>query len=355
VERVQSGQGMAQVRKVYYPYFSDTLQQVVVRYPSAGRRRKQVTLTYSGTLNKARTTAQGLEFSGHSGWLPFRPLLEYELVDYSLAVQVPPSYQVRSTSPATSARAGRYRFAGRTSAIELTAIIASELQQVQTPKERGGPVVSVVKVGPALGRAEATILPKAEEIIAFYNRTIGRQDSITHFTIFFTGTRQNAFGLLDNATVITYQDFDITEPVALLILAHEISHKWWGYGSVHTEAEWLNEAFAKYSSLLYLQASGDTVGYHTEMTKLVQATANAPAIIGFDPTKADHATYRRVIYDKGTVILAALKTRVGTDKFYALLAKTAAEKVSTTVQFLSIVEQMTSADTRIWLTQQLSR
>jgi hypothetical protein len=355
VERVQSGQGVAQVKKVYYPYFSDTLQQVVVHYPPAGRRRKQVTFTYSGTLNKARRTAQGLEFSAHSGWLPFRPLLEYELVDYALAVQVPPSYQVRSTSPATRARPGNYRFAGRTSAIELTAIIAPELQQVQTRGGRSGPAISVVKVGLALGPAEATILPKAKEVIAFYNRTMGRQDSITRFTVFLTGTKQNAFGLLDNATIITYPDFDVTEPEALLILAHEISHKWWGYGSVHTADEWLNEAFAKYSSLLYLQASGDTARYQTEMTKLIQATANAPAIIGFDPTKADHATYRRVIYDKGTGILAALKTRVGADRFYAILAKTAAEKVSTTAQFLAVVEQVSSADTRAWLTKELSR
>lgn len=355
VERVQSGQGAAQLSKVYYPYFSDTLQQVTVYYPPAGRRSRQVALTYSGTLTKARTTAQGLEFSAHSGWLPFRPLLEYELVEYSLTVQVPPSYQVQSTSSASRARPGNYRFAGRTSAIELTAIIAPELQQVQTPKGRSGPVISVVKVGPALGPAEVTILPKAREIIAFYNRTIGRQDSINRFTIFLTGTKQNAFGLLDNATIITYQDFDVTEPEALLILAHEISHKWWGYGSVHTEDEWLNEAFAKYSSLLYLQASGDTVRYQTEMTKLVQVTADVPAIIGFDPTKADHATYRRVIYDKGTVILAALKTRVGNDKFYAILAKTAAQKVSTTAKFLAVVEQVSSSDTRVWLTKELSR
>jgi aminopeptidase N len=224
---------------------------------------------------------------------------------------------------------------------------------VQAPS--GGPAISVVKVGAPLGRSEATILPKAEEIIAFFNRTIGRQDSITRFTIFLTGTNQNAFGLLDNATVITYPEFDVADPTALLILAHEISHKWWGYGSVHNESEWLNEAFAKYSSLLYVQASGDTARYRTEMAKLVQATANAPAIIGFDRDKADHATYRRVIYDKGTVVLAALRTRVGTEKFYAILAKTAAEKVSTTAGFLAVVEQVSSPATRVWLHNELSR
>jgi aminopeptidase N len=124
---------------------------------------------------------------------------------------------------------------------------------------------------------------------------------------------------------------------------------------VHTEAEWLNEAFAKYSSLLYLQASGDTARYQAEMTKLVQSTATAPAIIGFDRKKTDYATYRRVIYDKGTVVLAALRTRVGSEKFYAILAKTAADKVGTTTDFLAVVEQVSSLDTRLWLTTELSK
>jgi hypothetical protein len=353
VQRVQTGRGVAQVQKMYYPYLADTLQQVTVHYPPASRQSRQVTLTYAGTLDKNRITAQGLEFSGHSWWLPFRPLLEYEVVDYSLAVQVPPNYQVRSTSPAKRAQSGNYLFAGRASAIELTAIIASELHQAQTPT--GGPAITVVKVGAPLGPQEATLLPKAQEIIAFYNRTIGRQDTISRFTVFLTGTKQDAFGLLDNATVITYPEFDVAHPSALLILAHEISHKWWGYGSVHTEEEWLNEAFAKYSSLLYLQASGDTARYQAEMTKLVQSTATAPAIIGFDRKKTDYATYRRVIYDKGTVVLAALRTRVGSEKFYAILAKTAADKVSTTTDFLAVVEQVSSLDTRLWLTTELSK
>lgn len=46
-------------------------------------------------------TEQVLEFSGHSNWVPFRPSQKYELVDYTLAVRVPPAYQVRSTGGRT--------------------------------------------------------------------------------------------------------------------------------------------------------------------------------------------------------------------------------------------------------------
>ncbi len=352
VQRVQGGRATVQARRLYYPFFGDTMQQVVARYP-AGRQARTLSLDYTGTLDKERTTAaQVLEFSGHSNWLPFRPLEEYELVDYTLDVRVPAGYQVRSTRPSLGDKPGRFRFEGQASAIELTAIVAPKFWQAVASQ---GPAIAVVKAGAALGPNETAILPKAQDIIAFYNRTIGRQDSITRFTVLLTGTKQDAFGLLDNATVITYTtDFDITQRVDLLILAHEISHKWWGYGSVHDESEWLNEAFATYSSMLYLQARGDTAGYRQNYEKLAKTTPNTPPIIGFDRTKYESGMHRRVVYNKGMVVLAALHARVGTEQLYTILARTAAQQVSTTTAFLGVVGQVAGAETRAWLQARLS-
>jgi hypothetical protein len=120
----------AQVSRVYYPYFGDTVQQITVRYPAHHAQR--LTLSYSGTLDKYFATEHVLEFSGHTIWLPFRPGGEYELVDYTLAVQVPAGYQVRSTTPARRQRAGYYEFVGRTSAIEPTALVARQFYELTT-------------------------------------------------------------------------------------------------------------------------------------------------------------------------------------------------------------------------------
>jgi hypothetical protein len=347
-----SGRATVQVRHLYYPYFGDTVQQMVVRYPAGSRQARTLKLRYTGTLGKERTTGQVLEFSGHSNWLPYRTLNEYEVVEYALDVRVPAGYQVRSTSPPLGAKSSRFRFEGRASAIELTAIIAPQFWQAVATR---GPAIAVVKAGAPLSPNEQAILPKAQDIIAFYNRTIGRQDSITRFTVLLTGTKQDAFALLDNATVITYgTDFDITQRIELLILAHEISHKWWGYGSVHDESDWLNEAFATYSSMLYLQARGDTAGYRQNYEKLAKTTANTPAIIGFDRTKYEPGMYRRIVYNKGMVVLAALHARVGTEQLYAILARTAAQRVSTTTGFLDVVGQVAGTDTRTWLLARLS-
>ena len=352
VRRVQGSRTPAQIRRFYYPYSYDTVQQVVARYP-AGRQARTLTLDYTGTLGKERATAAPvLEFSGHSNWLPFRPLQEYEVVAYTLGGRVPVGYQVRSTSPPLGAQPGHFRFEGRACAVELTAIIAPQFWQAVASR---GPAIAVVKAGAPLGPNEAAILPKAQDIIAFYNRTIGRQDSIARFTVLLTGTKQDAFALLENATVITYvDDFDVAQRGDLLILAHEISHKWWGYGSVHDESDWLNEAFATYSSMLYLQARGDTAGYRLTYAKLAKTTPGTPPLIGFDRTKYEPGMYRRVVYNKGMTVLAALHTRVGTAKLYTILARTAAQRVRTTPDFGAVVGQVAGPETRAWLVARLS-
>lgn len=353
VQALPGSQGTTRITPVYYPYFGDTLQQVQVRDDAPSWRARRVVLTYAGELPAGRTTAQALEFSGHSNWLPFRPGREYELLGYTLAVRVPPAYQVRSTQPPTRARPGYFEFRDRTSAVELTAIVALQFGQAVAAS---GAAVAVAKPGAAsLSAQETAILLKAQDIIGFYNRTIGRQDSIARFTIFLTGTKQDAFALLDNATIITYPDFDVTQRGDALILAHEISHRWWGYGEVHTADDWLNEAFATYSSLLYLQTRGDTAGYRQVYARLAATTPGTPALLGFNRDQYEPGMYRRVIYNRGTVVLAALHAQVGTAQFYAILAATAARRASTTTAFLDVVEQVAGPDTRAWLLAELSR
>lgn len=350
IRDVQSRGGQLRIGRVYYPFLADTMQQVHVRFPQ-NRKARQLTLVYTGTLGKRLATEQVMVFSGHSMWLPFRPCEDYELVDYELEVRVPASYQVLSTTPAVRQSKGQWLFRGNTSAIEVTALVGKQFQQATV----GPAPVTVYKPGAALTKQDTTILQKAQGIVAFYNLSIGRQDAITRFSIFLPGTNSDGFGLRDNATVITYSNFDVAKRVDLLILAHEISHKWWTQGSVHDENDWLNEAFATYSSVLYLQAVGDTTAYREELARLAKTAVGTPPLLGFDRKKYEPPMYRRVIYNKGTGVLHALHTRLGTDKFLDLVAATAARKVSTTLGFLEVAEQVAGKDTRAWLQAELSR
>ena len=331
-----------------YPAFQDTVQGITLAFPGRKYHRRRVTVTYEGTLSDKFATAQIMEFSRNTLWMPFLPYQEDELLNYQLDVRVPEAYAVASTRPPTQQRAGRFQFRGRTAAIEPTALVSNNFHRLAAR-----PAVTVVKAGPLL--LPDSLLPaEAARIIRFYNQTIGRQDTISRFSVLLPGTNRNASGLLDNAVNITYSDFDVRKPGDRLILAHEISHKWWAYGSIGSYEEWLNEAFATYSSLLYLQATGDTTRFRQELNTRLKSAVGAPAIIGFDKTKHDYLTIRRVVYAKGTAVLAALHNRLGDEKFLRILATTAAQRIATTEGFLAIVTQEAGADTRRWLYDELT-
>ncbi|MDJ0365557.1 M1 family aminopeptidase [Hymenobacter sp. H14-R3] len=350
LQRVHST-GALQQRVSTVTYVGDTVHQVQVRY-GPHRRRRQIELVYSGTMAKGEFTDQVAVFSGHGNWLPFRPYAEYELVAYELVVQAPAAYQVRSTTAAVRQRPGEWVFHGTTSHIEPTAFVAQHFYQATSAT---APPIALVKAGAPLARPDTVLLHRAEAIVAFYNRTIGRQAPVGRFTILLPGTNSGAYGLLDDATVITYSTFDVTSQEDLLILAHEISHKWWAYGSFHDENGWLSEAFATYSSLLYLQASGDEAGYRAELARLAASAAGTPPLWGFDRYQHPFAMYRRVIYNKGTGILAALHQHVGTEQFMTILAQTAAQQTSTTTGFLATVAQVAGPGAHAWLLAELKR
>lgn len=352
VQQVEA-KGAASVRQTrsFYPYFGDTLQRVEVRFKQGARRNRTVSLSYSGTLDQLFATAEVLEFSGHTGWLPFQELREYEPIDYELAVTVPPGYQVVSTGPRLKSGAGAWQFRGRTGQIEITALVGRQFSEVASVVR---PQVRAVKAGATTTRLDTLLLRKAEDVISFYNRTIGRQDSVERLTVLLPGTDRDAFGLREYATVITYPTFNMSDREDELILAHEISHQWWTNGSVHDYNDWLNEAFATYSSLLYLQARGDTAGYRIELNKRAQTlTDSTPAIMGFERFQHPSPVYRQVVYNKGTVVLAALHRYLGTELLYQLLATAAGRRTSTTEELLQLVQAQAGPEAQAWLRARL--
>lgn len=335
-------------RPYLYPAFQDTLLGLHFSYPGSRLRTRRIKLTYEGTLTSRYATDQAMEFSRHTLWLPFLPNQEDAPLDYSLQARVPNGYSVVSTRPAT----GKFRYRGRTAAIEPTVLVSKQFRSLDSGPAI--PRIEVVKTSPLLA-TDTLLLAETKRIVGFYNQGLGRRDAITTFKILLPGTNRDAFGLLDNAVDITYSDFDVRKPGDRLILAHEISHKWWAYGSVSNADEWLNEGFAVYSSLLYLRATGDTAAFRQQLAVHQQAAQGAPAIIGLDRHKHDYKTLRRVIYSKGATVLAALHGRIGDERFMELLARTAAQKTATTEALLGLVGQATDAETRRWLTTELSR
>jgi len=118
-----------------------------------------------------------------------------------------------------------------------------------------------------------------------------------------------------------------------ILQAHETAHQWWG--NVVTSAgyhdEWLMEALADYSALLYLENKNGSqpvaMALDSYKTNLLQSVngqtveSTGPIVLGMRLENSQTPTaYYNITYGKGSWIMHMLRCRMGDDRFLAMLA-----------------------------------
>ena len=118
-------------------------------------------------------------------------------------------------------------------------------------------------------------------------------------------------------------------------MPHEVAHQWWGslIGSRRVEDEWLLEALANYSSLLWLEkkkgAKEMASVLESYRTELLSKDADGDVYESAGPIIWGErlagwptgGAWRVISYGKGTWILHMLRRRIGDDAFFKLLAE----------------------------------
>lgn len=142
-----------------------------------------------------------------------------------------------------------------------------------------------------------------------------------------------------------------------LMVPHEVAHQWWGsiIESRRVEDEWLLEALANYSSLLWLEKKKDAKemasvlnSYRTELLSKdadgAVYEAAGPIIWGERlPGWPNSGAWRVISYGKGTWILHMLRRRMGDDAFFKLLAELRRRyefKSVTTADFIALAREL---------------
>ena len=126
------------------------------------------------------------------------------------------------------------------------------------------------------------------------------------------------------------------------VIAHELAHQWYGDSvSVSVWQDiWLNEGFATYAEWLWNEHTGsETVAHaftrtYNSSDKLWRVPPGRP------PTKAD--VFGDSVYDRGAMVLQALRVTVGDTAFFAILRDWAVQHRggnATTAQFMVLAEQ----------------
>jgi hypothetical protein len=122
-----------------------------------------------------------------------------------------------------------------------------------------------------------------------------------------------------------------------VLQAHETAHQWWGnrVTPASYRDNWLMEALANYSALLYLEKRRGThsleimlVNYRDSLLAKNEAgqtvDSAGPIVLGTRlESSQEPRAWRTITYSKGSWILQMLRGRLGDDRFLALLAEIA--------------------------------
>ena len=146
------------------------------------------------------------------------------------------------------------------------------------------------------------------------------------------------FIMLSNLAV---SDHPLLETVAdwmdsRALVAHEVAHQWWGHGVGWRtyRDQWLSEALANYSAMLWARRSGDpslrglvgpTFGWYEELSRKTadgrSLESFGPLVLGERLASSRGDAYHAVVYKKGAVVLDMLATAWGEAAFADLLGR----------------------------------
>ncbi len=139
----------------------------------------------------------------------------------------------------------------------------------------------------------------------------------------FVGVPFNA-GAMEHATNIAYPLYAIDGTTNYeTLMAHELSHHWWGDLATCESAEemWLNEGWASFCEALFLECVYGKSFYQNDMQdKLTDVMINAPAndkgYIAVNGV-SHQQTYGTTVYKKGALMVNNLRTFMGDSAFFA--------------------------------------
>jgi aminopeptidase N len=139
--------------------------------------------------------------------------------------------------------------------------------------------------------------------------------------------------------------FFASDEDAELVIVHENAHQWFGNSvSVRTWSEmWLNEGFATYAEWLWSEEFGDDTAQET--FDLYWTGPGEEDEFWSPPTGDPGAEelFSSAVYERGAMVLHALRVTVGDDAFFRILRTWAHEKRNgnaTSAEFVNLSEQI---------------
>jgi hypothetical protein len=223
-------------------------------------------------------------------------------------------------------------------------VIASKNLKSKVLKEDGNFIETVYGEYPELD-ADSTIR-ECKNALDLFNSYFGRKDST--YLKFVIAPFENGGGYSrKNFVRMGTKNFNLYTKKGI---GHEIAHFWWNNANTTTWQDWLNEAFAEYSMLMYIRERYGMAEFQKLIDEYKSRTRNLPPVWGLNRNAPDAYS---VLYEKSSLILYELETLTGKEKFTNLLKEVSKNKIADTDSLLGLIEKKLSVETRYWLETKL--
>jgi aminopeptidase N len=220
----------------------------------------------------------------------------------------------------------------------LATMVVGHYRVVQTTHD-GRPVITAVASSlPTYIDAE---LARTPEVIDFLSTQFGPYPFDAEGGVVIDEPRVG-YALENQTRPIYSNEFFDPRRDSMFVIAHELAHQWYG-DSVSLSAWqdiWLNEGFATYAEWLWNEHTGSETVAHAFTRTYNGADKLWPVPPGDPPTQAE--VFGDSVYERGAMVLQALRLKVGDAAFFSILRDWAAAHKGgngTTTQFMALADK----------------
>lgn len=266
-----------------------------------------------------------IELNLYTGWYPFT--LQDENYSYHVRISHPKTYQAISS--------GVVKTNGSTTLLKNEdnykdiPVVLSDDFQLFTPRDPHIQFYSIALTDVQI----QDIKENSDSIHSFFDTLFTKSDSrnlIIAVNPFAHPMSYSRKGFISLSLKNGFSDNDKR------ILAHEIGHLWWKNAPFGTYEEWLNESFAEYSALKWLEQKLSKSEFDTLLTKYENAYKNPLKISAINPSSTD---WYSIAYFKYPYVLYKLEQKIGTKKMADFLKQTYRNKISNTQNLLQLLSR----------------
>ncbi|MGJ1422061.1 M1 family aminopeptidase [Sphingobacterium spiritivorum] len=265
-----------------------------------------------------------IELSLYTGWFPVN--IDDKNYSYQLNFKVPENYDIIGNGVVRK-KGLNTMITNSSNHFDIPVVLSGKFQRFSTRNNKIK-FFSVQLPSEKIEEIQETSL----EMYSFYESRFGKSATdnlivtVNPFAHDMSYARRGfiSLSLLDNYGLVDRK-----------VLAHEIAHLWWQNAKTGVWEDWLNESFAEFSTLKWMEKTLSDEIFQKQLKKYEDAYKKPVKV---SKTKTGDTDWHSVAYFKGPYMLYQLEKNIGEEKMLQFLKKVYKDKISTTEKLIELLK-----------------